>query len=232
MRRKIKALLNLPFDIWLMFITYLPGPIGNFLRYNYWKKQLKYLGNNVRIDIGAYFQNPQYIEIDDNCWIDRNVIIVAGVSRPGRTTYEKNIQGLDLKKGEIYIGQSVHIAPNCIISGIGGVRIGKHSGIAANSMIYSYSHHYRNLNDSNDAHQYLFSVSAREDQQAMISGPVVIEDYCGVGLNSTLLPGTHLTKGSWVASHAVVSGEFPEQSLIHSRQQISVKSFDNLIIKE
>ena len=82
MIKKIKILLTLPADIYLMLITYLPGSVGYYLRFKYWRKQLKFVGEKVRIDTGVYFQNPEFIEIDDNCWIDKNVIILAGTAGP------------------------------------------------------------------------------------------------------------------------------------------------------
>jgi acetyltransferase-like isoleucine patch superfamily enzyme len=72
-----------------MFISFLPGAIGFKLRYRFWKNRLKFLGKNVKIDVGVYFQNPQFISIDDNCWIDRNVIILAGPPGSKRITYSK-----------------------------------------------------------------------------------------------------------------------------------------------
>jgi acetyltransferase-like isoleucine patch superfamily enzyme len=50
----------------------------------------------------------------------------------------------------------------------------------------------------------------------MILGPVVIEDYCAIGLNSTILPGATLKKGTWVGSGSVISERFEEQTLVLS----------------
>jgi acetyltransferase-like isoleucine patch superfamily enzyme len=232
MSSKIKILLHFPVDIWQMFISYLPGAIGVKLRYNYWKKRLKFLGKGVKLDVGTYLQNPQFISIDDNCWIDRNVIIIAGPPGSKRTTYLKTNHEFKENFGEVHIGKNTHVAPNCVLSGIGGLYIGRNCGIASNSTIYSFSHHYRNLIDKEDLSQYSFTPLARLDQQAMILGPVVIEDYCAVGLNSTLLPGTLLKKGTWVSSGSVISGEYPEQTLVFSNQGMSEKRLSNLKIKE
>ncbi len=61
---KIKIILHFPVDVWKMFISYLPGAIGFKLRYRFWKNRLKFLGKNVKIDVGVYFQNPQFISIE------------------------------------------------------------------------------------------------------------------------------------------------------------------------
>jgi len=232
MINKIKILLQFPVDVWKMFISYFPGEIGFKLRYRFWKKRLRFLGKNVKIDVGVYFQNPQFISIDDNCWIDRNVIILAGPPGLKRITYSKTNSEFKGKVGEVQIGKYTHISSNCILSGIGGLYIGRNCGIASNSAIYSFSHHYRNLTNKEDIWQYSFTPLARLDQQSMILGPVVIEDFCAVGLNSVLLPGTSLKKGTWVSSGSVISGEYPEQTLVFSNQGINEKRLNNLKIKE
>lgn len=232
MLKKLKVVLKTPTDLWLMFISYLPGIVGVRLRYKYWKKRLRFLGKSVKIDVGVYFQNPQFISIDNNCWIDRNVIILAGISDDNRIIYEKSNEDFQLKKGEVYIGRNTHIAPNCVLSGIGGIYIGKNTGIASNSAIYSFSHHYKNLVDRIDKFQYSFTPLAKLDQQSMILSPVVIEDFCALGLHSVVLPGTTLKKGSWVASGLVISGIYESQSLIYREEVISTKSLSHLEIKD
>jgi acetyltransferase-like isoleucine patch superfamily enzyme len=189
------------------------------------------MGKNVIIDVGTYFQNPQYITLEDNVWIDRYVEILAGVPREPRITHVKSNINFTLEPGNVFIGKQVHVAPNCILSGIGGLYIGNNSGIAANTAIYSFSHHYQNLNDKEDKNQYYFTPQARSDQQAMISGPVFIDDFCGVGANSVILPGTTLKRGSWIGSNSLISGSFPESTIISNPHEIKMKTIDNLVIK-
>ena len=232
MKTKIRSLLNFPSEVWKMIIGYLPGPIGYTLRQSFWRKRLNFLGKNVRIDIGVHFQNPQHVSLDDNCWIDRNVTILAGPPNSDRIIYHKKNSEFSLDTGEVYIGKMTHIAPNCVLSGIGGLFIGRNLTIASNSSIYSFSHHYRNLNDKSDTHQYSFTSLARIDQQSMILSPVVIEDFCAVGLNCVVLPGSTLKKGTWVACGTVVSGIYPEQSLLNYNQGIRTKTLSNLKIRE
>ena len=227
-----KIFIQFPVDVWQLFVTYLPGPIGYTLRYRFWLKRLKFLGKKARLDVGAYFQGPQFISIGDNCWIDRNVVILAGPPGSERTTYVKSNPEYRGDFGGVYIGNNTHIAPNCVLSGIGGLSIGQNCTIASNTEVYSYSHHYRNLGNSDDIWQYSFTSLARLDQQSMILGPVVIEDFCAVGLNSVILPGTVLKRGTWVGSGSVVMGKYPEQTLISCAKSTSTKSLRNLTIKE
>ena len=63
MMNKLRIILSLPNEIWKMVISYIPGQAGYKIRSNYWKKRLKYLGRNVKIDVGVHFTNPEYISI-------------------------------------------------------------------------------------------------------------------------------------------------------------------------
>jgi acetyltransferase-like isoleucine patch superfamily enzyme len=119
-----------------------------------------------------------------------------------------------------------------VLSGIGGLYIGQNSGVASNSAIYSYSHHYRNLKDRTDRGQYSFTPLARLDQQSMILGPVFIGDYCAVGLGSVILPGVSIERGTWIASHTVISGAHPAQSLLFVDGETKAKPLSDFVIVE
>jgi acetyltransferase-like isoleucine patch superfamily enzyme len=216
---------------WEMFVTHAPGRVGNRLRYRYWKGRLAHLGQGVTIDVGAFFQNPGRISIDDNAWIDRGVIILAGPPKGDRVTFSKPNPDFRLEIGEVRIGKYTHIAPYCVLSGIGGLSIGDCCGIASHSAIYSYSHHYRNLLDRSDDAQYAFTTRARPDQQSMILGPVVIADYCAVGLHSVLLPGTSLHRGAWIASGTVFTGTASGQTMTSNTREPSTRSIAMLRIR-
>lgn len=229
---RMKLLLSLPGNLYEMMVRHLPGPSGDALRLKYWKKRLKFMGTGVRIGTGVRVVNPSYVSLDDHCWVDHDVLIMAGPPGRDRICREKENRDFKLEKGEVYIGKNTHVAPGVILSGFGGIYIGRNSGIASYSMIYSFSHHYRNLTDPEDSRQYSFTPMARDDRQAMILGPIYIGDYCAVGLNCVLLPGTSLLKGTWAASGSVLTGSYAEQSLILNRVETLTRSLSHLTIKE
>lgn len=227
----LAKLARVPRDLWQMLVTALPGPFGDWLRHRFWKRRLRWLGTGTKIDVGVNFENPEWISIDDRCWIDRNVLILAGPARKGRKTETKVNAAFEGEAGEVRIGARTHIAPNVVISGIGGVQIGEGCGVASGAAIYSYSHHYRAGGDREDRMQYAFSPLVTDAEQSMISGAIVMGDRCAVGLHAVLLPGTTLGRGTWVASGIVASGAHPEQTLVHEKRATVAKPIEGLVLR-
>lgn len=204
MIRKLKILLNLPLEIWQMIISYLPGQVGFILRYKFWKRRLKYLGKDVKIDTGVYFQNPNYISINDNCWIDKNVSILAGIDCSNREKIKLENKNFKEESGVVYIGKNVHIGLGCIISGISaGVYISDDCGFSANCKIYAFSHHYRSRKEPSNTAIH-FGPMVSEDRQCLIEGPVYIGANTGAALNSIILPGVSIPENCFVAINSVV----------------------------
>lgn len=211
--KKLKILLNFPIDIWQIFITYLPGPIGYVLRYWFWKKRLKYLGKKVLIDVGVYFQKPHCILIDDHCWIDRGVILLAGPDTSNRARRSLVNDKFPLEPGMVHIGKNVHIGPYSVISGIGGIYISDDCGLASGFKAFSFSHHYRSEEFPSDR-SFLFAQPVAPEKQYMIEGPIFLDRNVGAAVNSTILPGVSIGKDSFVTINSVVSSSFEENSLI------------------
>jgi len=197
-------------NLLILPIIYLPGFVGDKLRYLYYKPKLKYLGNNVKIDVGVHIIHPECISIDDNCWIDKYVILLAGCPFEGkRKIYEKENINYHEKKGELKISKNVHIAPYVLISALGGVQIGNNLTIASGSKIYSFSHHYKNLLNIEDDFIYKFTSMAPPEEQALISSPIVIEDNTAIGVNTVVLPGVTIHQNSWIGANSVVISDIP-----------------------
>jgi acetyltransferase-like isoleucine patch superfamily enzyme len=212
--------------IWFLGKIHLPGletlvtysfdnRVGYVLRAAYWKSRVRKLGKNVLIEVGAKAINWQNITIEDNSWIDRNVLLIAGGGEPpgykGPYHYKRNkfFRG---RRGELIIGRGCHIAPNVVIQAIEGVEIGDYSGIAAGAKIYSLSHHYRNIK-CNDGVIYKFTPLAPPEEQSLIGSPVVLEGNNAIGLNSVILPGVTVGKNSWVGVMSYVVEDIPPNSI-------------------
>lgn len=212
----MKKLFNAIKNVIEGLIRNIDGPIGQKVRFFYYKNKLGSCGKNVIIDIGVVITSPSDIFISDNVWIDKYVILLAGKPKGNRKILHKKNLDFFGKEGELHIGNGVHIAPFCVIQAHGGISLGKSLGIAAGSKIYSLSHHYRNLIDKADKTSHIFSPMVEEDKQFLISAPVVIEDNTAIGLNSTILPGTTIPKGTWVGVNTFLNGQNIEQSSIYS----------------
>ena len=219
----IKSIVHLPGALLSAFICFCPGQLGYHLRNLYWRRKLFFLGERVRIEVGVHFQKPQYISIDDDCWIDRYVTILAGPDRSNRSRkYIKNAHFVK-ERGTVWIGKRNHIAPFCLLSGIGGIELKDDCNIAVGSKLYSFSHHYRSLDNSQDR-TVVFSPLVPHDRQFMIEGPIVLKENTGVGMNSIILPGVSIGKDSFVALNSIVQSSSGENSFLQGSPAQVIKS--------
>ena len=221
----MRALLGVPAALRLLVITHLPGRSGEFFRYRYWKKRLRYLGKDVRIDTGVYFQNPAYIDIDDNTWIDKNVSILAGLDASQR---EKVLLANPYFKGQpgvVHIGKNSHIGSGAILSGIdGGIFIADDFTSSAGCRIYAFSHHFRSMADPHNT-SIGFGTMIPPERQCLIAGPVQIDCNCGLALNAIILPGVHLPEGCFVKINSVVKNQaFEHNALLAGDPAVQVSS--------
>ncbi len=214
-RRLIDYMVLLPMEAVLFLIEDYPGRAGFTLRRIYWRYRLKHLGKNVKIDTGVYFQHPECVELDDNCWIDKNVIILAGMDSSHREKRVEKTKSMKVVPGVVHIGKNVHIGPGVVISGIAaGVYISDNCGLSAGSKVYAFSHHYRSRrHPGND--KICFTPLAPHDQQCLIEGAVYIGENTGIALNAVILPGAVIEGKCFVAINSVVhSGTYSSNSII------------------
>jgi len=211
----ITLLLTFPRSLWSMLVTFLPGEIGYRLRTRYWRKRLRHLGRDVRIEIGVKFQRPEYIEIDDNCWIDRFVVILAGPDRSRREKVLRDNSDYTSDPGVVHVGKNVHVGINSILSGISsGIYISDDCGFSSNVKIYAFTHHYRSRRSPSDSRYSFGSITAHE-RQCMIEGPIVLGANTGVALNGTILPGVSIPKNCFIKINSVVTPrKFTSNSII------------------
>jgi len=141
-------------------------------------------------------------------------MILAGPDDTSR--HRRTIQVRSLaRKGEVHIGDNVHIGPYSIISGIdSGVFIGDDCGFAAGVRAYAFSHHYR-FDDRPGDSTCAFGSNVAPERQSMITGPIRLERNVGVALGAIMLPGVWIGADSFVCAHALIlAGSFSENSLI------------------
>ena len=197
--------------LWLL--RNLPGSSGVALRRIYWRRRLKHLGRGVLFGRNVEIVSPEWVSIGDGCWIDDNVTLIAGP--PAERPRMKRIgEATGVREGSLEIGPRCHLAVGVVVQAHGGVSIGPETGIASGSVVYSLSHHYRNLDDRADEVRYIFGPTVEPARQYLLVGPVVLGEASAVGLNAIVLPGSRLGNYSWLGSGAMLSGDAPEGSIL------------------
>ncbi len=196
------------------FIRDLPGRSGRVLRRAYYHLRLGSMGPGVIIDCGVHIENPEWVHIGANSWIDHDVIILASPAERAGRAFSRKFEAQGIAEGEIRIGENCHIAPFVVLQGHGGLLIGANTGVASGAKIYSLSHHYRSALDSSDLTAYKFSPMVAAQLQSMISAPVVIGAGAAIGLNVVVLPGTIVGEGAWVGSGSVISGSVDADTVV------------------
>lgn len=193
-------------------IIYMPGILGRKLRYWYYKKRFKRCGKNVIIDEGVIIQNPEWVSVGDNVWIDKYCILMAGkVNLEGKIHKRKENKDFIGEEGELIIGSNVHIAPFCLIQAHGGVLMKNSSSISSGTKMYSLSTLPNN--------PYALSqktltspMEERQDEVPFFISPIVIQNNSWAGLNCIILAGVTIGENSFIRSNAICYKSLPPNS--------------------
>jgi len=197
-------------------IRNISGSFGRRIRSFYYQKRLGGCGKGIFIDIGVVITDTKSVFLGNNVWLDNYVLILSGPPTGNRKIYRKKNEKYLFKDGELHLSDNVHIAPFVVIQSHGGVSIGPNSGVASGAKIYSFSNHYKDLNNPGDSGPFHFTPLAPLKNQAYILSPVVMEGNNAVGLNSVVLPGTTLSSGTWLGTGSFIQGSKIEGESIYS----------------
>jgi len=104
-------------------------------------------------------------------------------------------------KNELIIGEGTWIGQQCFFHSAGGIKIGKNVGIGPGVKILTSYH-----KDTDTTIPIL--------HEELEFKPVIIEDDADLGVNSVIMPGVTIKKGTQVGAGAVVTKDFPEYSII------------------
>lgn len=104
-------------------------------------------------------------------------------------------------KNEMVIGEGTWIGQQCFFHSAGGIKIGKNIGIGPGVKILTSYH-----KDTNTTIPIL--------HEEIEFKPVIIEDDSDLGVNSVIMPGITIRRGTQVGAGAVVTKDFPEYSII------------------
>ena len=192
---------NLFYIIFLSLIRNLSGSLGIKLRAYYYKKKLKFCGNNLIVSENVYIEGCEFIEIGDNVHIDKFVFISTSINLSG-IIIDNKIENNIIPRGFVKIKSNIHICPNVLISGHGGILIDNNVVISAGTKIYSLSNLYKPKNLSNST----YSLMPYKNSYFEI-GNVIILNNTWIGLNCIILPGSKIEKDVFLYSNSIVRNE-------------------------
>jgi len=136
------------------------------------------------------------------------------------------------------IGEGTYIAKSARI--IGNVKIGKNCSVWENAVIRADLNRIEIGDGSNVQDCCVLHVSSEQEIKigknvsighgAIVHG-AIIEDDCIIGINSTILDGSHIGKGSIVAANAIVPPDtkIPPNSLVAGVPARIIKKDEKLI---
>lgn len=118
--------------------------------------------------------------------------------------YKNNIKEgcrLDAIGGSIQLEDYVFINRNGIIVAMSDIRIGSHTSIGPNVVIYDHDHNYK----GNDDEKYL-------------SEPIIIGKNVWIGANCTILKGVKIGDNAVIAAGTLVCSDVPENTLVYQKR--------------
>jgi len=222
--RKVNKSLNnsFIFTLYVSILRIIDGNFGNSKRYYYYKKKLKYLGDNVCIDTGVFIYGMEWVSIQSNTHIDKNCIIIG--SRPDidlskRAVKHHSLMDNRVNIGEVIIGRDCHISQNTMIYGYGGVYIGNNCVMSTGSKVYSLTSMSVNPFDDTE----IISIVPYSGISPTLIGKVIIEDNVWLGINTVISPGVKIGENSFVRSNSFVLKSFKNNSYIAGDPAIYIK---------
>lgn len=189
------------------------GPLGIWLRRQYYSRRLQSCGKGLVISEGVFIQGPGRIIVGDDVWIDKRVILIAGKPSATSTHIRRLASVSKEEEGCIHIGSCSHLGMDTLVQGHGGVWLDDCFTSSRGVNIYSYSNDpYHCLNGTLPA-----------PETAYISAPVHVGRNTWVGLNSILV-GAQLGDNTFVKPQSLVTGEFPSNVVLGGQPTTVLKN--------
>ena len=166
----------------------------------------------MRIDTGVIIENPGWISIGDDVWIDKYVILSAGpVVFSKEDIIKRKCNWIsNVNEGELTIGSRCHIGAFNILQAHGGIKIGSDVTTSAFVKVYSLSNM---SNNPSNLEEITFANCLAKGKVAYIIGPVEIENGVWIGLDSIILPGVKIGEYSFIRSKSLVISNIERNSV-------------------
>lgn len=142
------------------------------------KLGIKHFGKNALVSTDVRIFHPEKFSIGNNSRLDAFCIVT----------------------GEVEIGDHVHIAPFCILSGPQGIKISDFVGIAARTSLYT--------NDADYDEGSMTNPTIPAEFRGQTKGSIVLDKHVLIGAQSVILPNSFLGKGSTYGAFSLISGKY------------------------
>jgi acetyltransferase-like isoleucine patch superfamily enzyme len=106
------------------------------------------------------------------------------------------VGGLRSGRTQVSIGSDAVINYGCLLQTLGGMQIGAHASVSAGVYLMTAGH------------------DVGDPRFALVTRPIVIEDYAWIGVRATLLAGVTIGKGAVVAAGAIVTKDVPPLAIV------------------
>jgi len=192
-------------------IRNISGPVGIRFRRLYYSKVFKKCGQNLVIGPGVHFDNPQYISVGNNVWIDRQSVIIAGKN------FNQNFKPLNKSQniGELIIGDNAHIGVRTVIQAHGGVKIGNNFTCGTDSKLYTFS---------NDVKNSKFGThNLNKEILNYLMHPIEIGDNVWVGMQAVILGGI-IENDVFIKINSVSTINISQNSVVEGTPAVKVKN--------
>lgn len=195
---------------WCMWLAWIPGALGLFLRKTFWPRLFGSCGKGVVFAANIILRHPHRIHIGDRVVISEGCILDARNDRVDEV---------------IVLGDNVILSNNVMISCKNGtVKIGARTGINVQTIIQSTNHCPVSIGADVIIGPRCYIVGGgnynidRLDipiwrQEIKNDGGIALEDDVWLGANITVLGGVTMGTGSVAAAGAVVIKSIPTRAI-------------------
>jgi acetyltransferase-like isoleucine patch superfamily enzyme len=181
------------------------------------QSRFKSCGRNVRIAADVLIEHPEVMQVADDvtfmrgfhmtgkpqeCRIGSDVTFYPNCFIEGSAPliledHVKFFPGNYISLGEfetsfVHVGHDSHFAPNCVLYGWGGLRIGPYCNIAAHTVFATVGHH----DEITDKPMALTGEKA---------GPITLAEDVWIAANATITAHTTIARGCVIGANAVVT---------------------------
>ena len=186
------------------FLSDFPTLFGSLLRGVAYRSVLGRVGSNCLIERGVRFNVPRKVFLEDRVIVGQNayfdVMVPESEIRLNNDVLISRHCTLRSGPGNLHIHEGASLSPFCVLSGVGGMTIGKNSLLATHAVVLGDLHIYKDR-------------SVPIKFQGVRLKKVEIGQDVWIGANVVVMPGVTIGDGSVIGAGAVVTKDIPPYSV-------------------